>query len=371
MNYVFFDIECANCYQGLGKICSFGYVITDEGFNILEQHDMVINPDSKFNLGPDIKLAYTKSEFKHAPLFPMFYDEIDALLTDPDSLIFGFSVGNDVRYVRDDCKRYDLPAIDYRFYDVQQMYMSYMQIKNQPSLIGICNQYGIDETQEIHKSDDDARMTMEALKRLCELTDKTVGELIADYPRCVGEVNDGAISWVYAPVKVTNVVTSKSKRSRRRSGNGMSRYSPNYKFFHKYIADLTICENVSSPLNGLTVCISANYEEKHFRQMVYIADKLSELGAAYTSTASKADVFVTFDVTKADGTQKNCPRYAKIKQLIENGKDIRVISFNDLVEIAEIDREELDSFRVVNVVDEPKNIDEVDLDLVENNVEAV
>ena len=80
MNYCFFDIECANCFGGKGKICSFGYVITDEQFNILEKKDIVINPRSSFNLGPDLKLAYTKSEFRQAAPFPDYYDEIGALL---------------------------------------------------------------------------------------------------------------------------------------------------------------------------------------------------------------------------------------------------------------------------------------------------
>ena len=28
--YLFFDVECANCFNGKGKLCSFGYVLTDE-----------------------------------------------------------------------------------------------------------------------------------------------------------------------------------------------------------------------------------------------------------------------------------------------------------------------------------------------------
>ena len=34
MKYLFFDIECAN---RLNKICEFGYVLTDENFNILKK----------------------------------------------------------------------------------------------------------------------------------------------------------------------------------------------------------------------------------------------------------------------------------------------------------------------------------------------
>jgi hypothetical protein len=43
MDYIFFDIECANCFGGRGKICSFGYVITDENFNIRQKNDLIIN----------------------------------------------------------------------------------------------------------------------------------------------------------------------------------------------------------------------------------------------------------------------------------------------------------------------------------------
>ena len=44
MKYTFFDIECANCIEGQAKICSFGYVITDEQFNLLEKEDLIVNP---------------------------------------------------------------------------------------------------------------------------------------------------------------------------------------------------------------------------------------------------------------------------------------------------------------------------------------
>ena len=46
MRYLTFDIECCD-----GKhICEFGYVITDEKFNIIKKSVITINPESKFNL---------------------------------------------------------------------------------------------------------------------------------------------------------------------------------------------------------------------------------------------------------------------------------------------------------------------------------
>ena len=50
MQYLFFDIECANCDGGNGKICSFGYVLTDENFNEIEKEDIIIDPKAPFHL---------------------------------------------------------------------------------------------------------------------------------------------------------------------------------------------------------------------------------------------------------------------------------------------------------------------------------
>ena len=70
MNYLFFDIECCDG----NHICSFGYVICDEHFNILKKEDIIMNPQKKFKLGragfdPKIHLAYTVETFqKQNPL---------------------------------------------------------------------------------------------------------------------------------------------------------------------------------------------------------------------------------------------------------------------------------------------------------------
>ena len=50
MKYVFFDIECSNSFVESSKICSFGYVLTDEKFNIIKKEDIFINPSGKFKL---------------------------------------------------------------------------------------------------------------------------------------------------------------------------------------------------------------------------------------------------------------------------------------------------------------------------------
>ena len=50
MKYLFFDIEC---WDG-NHICSFGYVIINSDFEILEKRDLVINPEKVFKLRGDV-----------------------------------------------------------------------------------------------------------------------------------------------------------------------------------------------------------------------------------------------------------------------------------------------------------------------------
>jgi hypothetical protein len=44
MKYLFFDVECYNCHNGIGKICEFGYILTDENFKILAKDDIPMSP---------------------------------------------------------------------------------------------------------------------------------------------------------------------------------------------------------------------------------------------------------------------------------------------------------------------------------------
>ena len=39
MKFVFFDIECANYINDMFTICTFGYTITDEKFNVIKKED--------------------------------------------------------------------------------------------------------------------------------------------------------------------------------------------------------------------------------------------------------------------------------------------------------------------------------------------
>lgn len=337
MKYLFFDIECANCFQGKGKICSFGYVLTNEEFTVLDKYDMVINPASKFNLGPDIVLAYDKNTFKHAPLFPDFYPEITTLLEDEDTMVFGFSASNDARYLNDECKRYDLPSIDYRLYDVQQIQMGIKNTRNQPSLLGSCREYGIDENQDVHKSDDDSLMTMELLRAICKSSGKTPQELIGEYKHCKGIANEYSFSWsdpLPKPVKESKAQNALS--------NKMAKTGENYSRFINLLRSLTPSDDPEGPMKGMKVLLTSYYEERHYRQMTLLATFISEAGGEYVTRIGEANTFAEKKIYRANGNLRSCPRLATVKRMNAKGERIKVISFDELLELLSLDEQTLD-----------------------------
>lgn len=182
MNYLFFDIECANCFDGIGKMCSFGYVLTNEHFEILETDDIVMNPDCEFDWylyknKNDIKLAYSQDFFRSKPNFPNHYGRIRDLVLKTDTKVFAFGALNDIGFVVSACERYKLPILFYSAYDLEQIIHLDDEIFG--SLEKRCEILKIDNSDlKAHKSSDDAIMTMRLLKAFCENKNISVEEIV-------------------------------------------------------------------------------------------------------------------------------------------------------------------------------------------------
>jgi DNA polymerase III alpha subunit (gram-positive type) len=194
MNYVFFDVECANCLNGEGKICSFGYVKTDENFKVIKKKDILVDPAAPFLLGNaktgnGIKLAYPLFRFQRARTFPHYYKEIKALLEDKDTLCFGFAVCQDVSYISYSCKRYGLPIIEFKFYDIQKMEKELNHRQNISGLDHLVEEYHL-TSYTYHRSDDDALMTMEVFKVLLDKNHFTLQYALTAFPDALDDTDN-------------------------------------------------------------------------------------------------------------------------------------------------------------------------------------
>ena len=169
MKYCSLDIESCNGRSFGASMCSFGYALADADLTLTEQKDILINPlPKKFMLGrpgetSKITLAYTEEEFRSAPKFVGRYREIRSKIE--GRTVIGFSLGNDLMYLNNACDVFHLPRIPFRFLDVQTIYMIAKNVP-QKGLGALAEEYGISFIP--HRSDEDARVTLEVLKRLAD-----------------------------------------------------------------------------------------------------------------------------------------------------------------------------------------------------------
>lgn len=183
-SFVFFDCECANTFDGVGKICSLGYVICDDELNIIESEDVVMNPECEFDWyilsgKGDIRLAYSKDYFRARPNFESYYKEIKKLFTTGNRYIGGFAVSNDVSFVNNACERYNKQYINFRAFDAEK-YFEQKYGKNQ-KLSQWALEFGVNLTKyQTHKSVDDAIITMLCLKAECKKSEKSIEQIFSE-----------------------------------------------------------------------------------------------------------------------------------------------------------------------------------------------
>lgn len=161
---LFFDVECANCFGGVGKMCSFGYVVADADFGVVERDDIVMNPESEFDwyLLKDggTSLAYPKEHFLAQPNFREFHARIYSLVSGAER-VFAFGALNDVGFVVTACERYSLPVPVFRAWDVERFCKTdevFGPLERRCEILGLDN-----SDLTAHKSSDDALMTMRLL----------------------------------------------------------------------------------------------------------------------------------------------------------------------------------------------------------------
>ena len=190
MKYLFFDIECSNCFNGIGKMCEFGYVLTDENFQILSKNEIPMSPGkgrgNRFHLRDrmkqlDISLAYDYDYYFNQPEFPAFYERIKQLIEANDTICFAWSSDNDMLHLFHSCTRYNLEPLRYICYDLQKIAGNYLETNDQIGLkkcfLTVVGKNKLISLQE-HLSSDDAKMSMLIFEVICFFEKKKSAELL-------------------------------------------------------------------------------------------------------------------------------------------------------------------------------------------------
>lgn len=302
MNYLFFDIECCDG----AHICSFGYVITNSKFEILEKNDILINPQWRFRKGRDgfdttKVFSISKNDFKKLNPFTYYYEYIKNMLCNKNYVLLGHTVNSDINFVRIACERYALDVIKCEAYDTQNFYYQLNPKYPSRSLHNIVADLGIETDLVEHKSCDDAELSMLVTKEICSRLNLTIDELIL---LCDDSKRDGE--------KKTQV---KNKNYFKRQFEKIANKYPNRNKFP-------------------AICFSDAIIENDIDGRLRLIKKIFDKGFDYTTKVSECQYFVK-GILEGD-RDEYCHNYLGIKKIsIEDLSNMLNVYVNDFGEIEE------------------------------------
>ena len=349
MKFLFLDLEYASQKEGTSKICEFGYVIIDEKYNVIEKSNIIINPNL-YRFEWDYRvlkkiLTRKMSEYEAAPTFDKVYDRIVALIESAD-YVLGHSIDGDAKALNEDCLRYNLPSINYVFYDIKLIYREYKNIKYDVSVTNIMKDLNVEGDEKEHDAEADAYNTMLDFKAMAESVEMSLEELISICPSSRNKNEN---------YEVESLVISRMIKAERFDNlgvdgvsNSIGKYSDNERLFVQFLDNVQPTENCVKDLINQKISISKNYEECHFRQLLNLVQLICNHGGKYIRKASLGTTFITYPILNEDGTLRKCSKLDFVTRANEDGANIKIIPFNEFLKTFDLTEEQLDKFPMVS-----------------------
>jgi hypothetical protein len=230
------------------------------------------------------------------------------------------------------------------------MYREVVGDRHSISLENALVAFELNEKVRYHQSVEDARATMLLLKALLEKADKGFEDYRASTDRCTGKTEHGQASWDYTPPM------SAGRRLRERGFKGekgdnvmLRGGRRNHTLFLRYLDFGDPIGEKSDKLAGKKVSISMNYETEHFKEMFILAGMIKAAGCEYVLKASSVDIFATFDCLDEDGNLRRCSRGEYVRDEIQKGRNIEVITLDGLLELLGTSREEIEAAEPIDI----------------------
>lgn len=333
MKYLFFDIECCDGEH----ICEFGYILTNDKFQILERDLILINPNKKFYLKGrpgqrDIKLYFTEQQYNNSPLFSTYYERIKNIIQSPDQKVIGHAIINDAKFLRTACEEYNLPPINFQFYDSQKMYMEVFNDNRKISLEKCKEEFHLENVKNLHKSDEDAIITMMLVRALCKMKKMTLEQFLENCTTAKGESNDNEIG--YCTENFDDFIKAISSNARD-IGNKKRKHFIRL-FAETVKAKDNVCDN---ELKGKRICFSTIFEYNETILCLKLIWLIINQGGIYDTKVSNNQFYVKDDEDDAENVKS---RYHHVVYVMKNNPNIQTISYDDLLKMLKVTWEDLE-----------------------------
>ena len=326
MNYLFFDIECANNHDCTGKVCEFGYVLTDESLSVLEKDIFLINPDSEFEQYVIHKIiSYKVSDYKKSPKYPEVYEKrIKSLLNMPSTVYVGHGINNDIKFLFDESERYSLPKPSLYAIDASVIWQRYHKEKNQRNLKKLVAELGLGNPKAIHNSEYDALMTLEYIRLLCQKSGMSLSELANKY----------------FPEEERQELKNYQHHVQGKSNDKAP--SPSSKRgFRALVPKIEPIGERSTALLGKKVTVSDLYRTKNYNELLKLIGLIKAQGGEYELYAERSDIYCTFEAFDENGSKLHDNKLGFVKSAILGGNSIKVMPLDDLLDLLGVSHGEL------------------------------
>lgn len=301
-------------------MCSFGYVITDENFNIIAKEDIFINPSGKFKLKGrrgqiDIELKYPEEFFRQHGKFPDYYYKIKSLLEDSNTIVIGYSTDNDVRYILTELLYYELPPINFKYYDIQEIFDLEFSFNRRISLSNASELLNLRKQDDHHDSLSDAISTMNICMHVCDELKLSIEELLNKHS--------------YEVFNDYRLTADRDEQIQVLSSFKLTKY---------YIKQDAKPINL---VNNKTFCFARKIEEEQMVRATNLFKIVTDGGGVYCTTIMGCDIFITDDVVDEEDARY---KFA-LKKRAKGG--ILIIKFSDFISEIGVTNDLLDSMNPV------------------------
>ena len=341
MKFLFFDLEYASSTPTT-KICEFGYVMTDGNFNVLKRDNFVINPKLRRQNWDwyALRKVLTKEliEYESGLDFKTYYPLIKTLINEVDYVV-GHTTDGDAKALNDDCKRYNLPSLDYEFYDTKLLFEIINNTDKGPSVTNILKFYNIQGEENAHDAGVDAYNTMLGLKIMLEKLNINFNDAIQTYP----SIKDSTKNYVVKSIAIKeakeeeNLINNLSGDSTNDIEDG----SLNKERYSQFLDNVKPNGEGSNIFKDKKISFSFNYLDHHYSQILNLIQLIVNEGGIYTKKASESDIYVKYDDYLEDGTLKEDIKIKYVKEAMNNGSDIKIIDFEEFLNMLNISEKKL------------------------------